>query len=254
MFDKLHIFFSQLLNILSEGGVAPEDLVLELIIARLNSPDIDHYGIFCNTVLSKTTNSIIAQQTDNTPEDLILSILYVIQQDTSSAACRSCQKNARRYRSRLMWLKTSDYHLISSLTSKYDTHLLHLVTEQLFYSVHFKMKSGYSDKSGMMGNIVTIFQQCADKDLVNRLSGVKQCPKTGRLYTRDQWNPQELLRGKGKNYEEEEDRKEQVRLCRFLMFMVCCLCLLCCICSGFFFQFHPYHFPHTFYISYWIEF
>lgn len=96
------------------------------------------------------------------------------------------------------------------------------------------MKSGYSDKSGMMGNIVTIFQQCADKDLVNRLSGVKQCPKTGRLYTRDQWNPQELLRGKGKNYEEEEDRKEQVRLCRFLMFMVCCLCLLCCICSVFF--------------------
>lgn len=43
MFDKLHIFFSQLLNKLSEG-VAPEDLVLELIIARLNSPDIDHYG------------------------------------------------------------------------------------------------------------------------------------------------------------------------------------------------------------------
>lgn len=102
MFDILHIFFSQLLNILSEGGVAPEDLVLELIIARLNSPDIDHYGTFCNTVLSKTTNSIIAQQTDNTPEDLILSMLYVIQQDTSSAVCRSCQKNARRYRSRLM--------------------------------------------------------------------------------------------------------------------------------------------------------
>lgn len=143
-----------------------------------------------------------------------------------------------------MWLKTSDYHLISSLTSRSGIHLLHLVTVQLFYSVHFKMKSGYSDKSGMISNTVTIFQQCADKDLVNRLSGVKQCPKTGRLYTRDQWNPQELFRGKGKNDEEEEDRKEQVKLCRVLMIMVCCILLLCCICSVFFpippLSFSPY--------------
>lgn len=252
MFDKLHIFFSQLLNILSEGGVAPENLVLELIIARLNSPDIDHYGTFCNTILTKLEIACIAQQTDTTSEDLILSMLYVIQKDTSSAAYHSCQKNAWRCRSRLMWLKTSDYHLISSLISRSGTHLLHLVTGQLFYSVHFKMKSVYSDKSGMMSNPVTIFQQYADKDLVNRLSGVKQCPKTGRLYTRDQWNPQELFRGKGKNDEEAVDQEEQVRLCRFLMIVVCCILLLCCTVyvGSFFFQFHPYHFPHTFYISY----
>lgn len=82
------------------------------------------------------------------------------------------------------------------------------------------MKSAYSDKIGMMGNTVTIFQQCADEDLVSRLSGVKQCPKSGRLCTRDQWNPEELVRGKGKNDEEEEAQEEQVRLCRFLK-MVC---------------------------------
>ncbi|TWW68860.1 Adenylate kinase 9 [Takifugu flavidus] len=58
--------------------------------------------------------------------------------------------------------------------------------------------------------------ECADKDLVNRLSGVKQCPKTGRLYTRDQWNPQELFRGKGKNDEEAEDREEQEALLRHM--------------------------------------
>lgn len=48
----------QLLNILSEGGIAPEDLVLKLIIARLNSPDIEHYGKFCNIVLVKNTNML----------------------------------------------------------------------------------------------------------------------------------------------------------------------------------------------------
>ncbi|KAK1889504.1 Adenylate kinase 9 [Dissostichus eleginoides] len=34
----------ELLNILSEGRSVPEDMVLQLLLARLNSPDVEHYG------------------------------------------------------------------------------------------------------------------------------------------------------------------------------------------------------------------
>lgn len=77
----------------------------------------------------------------------------------------------------------------------------------------------------MMTNAVTIFQQCADMDLVNRLSNLKQCPQTGQLYTRNQWSQEKRFRGKGKNNEEEEDKGEHVSLSRFLMIMVFCILL-----------------------------
>ncbi|KAF7230651.1 adenylate kinase 9 isoform X1 [Nothobranchius furzeri] len=35
---------TQILNMLSEGECIPEDLVLQLVLARLNSPDVQHYG------------------------------------------------------------------------------------------------------------------------------------------------------------------------------------------------------------------
>lgn len=34
----------QLVNILSRGRSLPEDLVLKLILARINAPDVQHYG------------------------------------------------------------------------------------------------------------------------------------------------------------------------------------------------------------------
>lgn len=32
-----------------------------------------------------------------------------------------------------------------------------------------------------------LFTQCADKDLVERLAGLKQLPENGQLFTRSQW-------------------------------------------------------------------
>lgn len=48
------------------------------------------------------------------------------------------------------------------------------------------------------------FHQCADKDLVQRLSGLKQHPETGQLYTRDQWEQREPKE------EEVDEQEEQV--------------------------------------------
>lgn len=42
VFMVIHTF--QLLSILSEGGIVPEDIVMQLILARLDAPDIEHYG------------------------------------------------------------------------------------------------------------------------------------------------------------------------------------------------------------------
>lgn len=57
-----------------------------------------------------------------------------------------------------------------------------------------------------------IFHQCADKDLVHRLSGLKQHPETGQLYNRDQWQREEVYYKKEKTDEEVEDEEEQVGL------------------------------------------
>ncbi len=56
-----------------------------------------------------------------------------------------------------------------------------------------------------------IFHQCADKDLVLRLSGLKQHPETGQLYNRDQWKREEVFNKKKEIKDEEvEDEEEQV--------------------------------------------
>lgn len=58
-----------------------------------------------------------------------------------------------------------------------------------------------------------LFHQCADKDLVQRLSGQKQHPETGQLYNRDQWSHNDMLNKKKENKDEEaEDEEEQVWL------------------------------------------
>lgn len=57
----------------------------------------------------------------------------------------------------------------------------------------------------------SIFHQCADKDLVQRLSGLKQHPETGQLYNRDQWKREEVFNKMKEDMEEElEDEEEQV--------------------------------------------
>lgn len=59
----------------------------------------------------------------------------------------------------------------------------------------------------------SIFHQCADKDLVHRLSGLKQHPETGQLYNRDQWQREEVFNKKKENKDGEvEDEEEQVWL------------------------------------------
>lgn len=58
-----------------------------------------------------------------------------------------------------------------------------------------------------------IFKQCADKDLVYRLSGLKQHPETGQLYNRDRWKREKVFNKKKENKDEEmEDEEEQVWL------------------------------------------
>lgn len=79
----------------------------------------------------------------------------------------------------------------------------------------------------MMTNTITIFQQCADHDLVNRLSGLKQCPDTGRLYPRNLWNQEELFSPKKPSDEEAEDKDKQVGLFKF--WLLSCLLLYCVV-------------------------
>lgn len=38
------VLLFQILEILNEGKHLPENMVLQLILARLNSPDVEHYG------------------------------------------------------------------------------------------------------------------------------------------------------------------------------------------------------------------
>ncbi|CAG5928032.1 unnamed protein product [Menidia menidia] len=51
--------------------------------------------------------------------------------------------------------------------------------------------------------------KCADKDLVERLSGVKQHPITGQLYRKDQWKREEVYINKNKNKDQEVDDEEE---------------------------------------------
>lgn len=53
-----------------------------------------------------------------------------------------------------------------------------------------------------------LFHQCTDKDLVDRLSGLKQCPDTGELYARNQWQKKEDSFKRIKNNEDENEEDE----------------------------------------------
>ncbi|XP_075872948.1 adenylate kinase 9 isoform X2 [Nelusetta ayraudi] len=100
---------TRILNILSRGRSLPEELVLELILARINSADVQHYGY-------------------------VLSCLPFLSDGFMRAR------------------------------------------EQLELIKNLKMAPDF---------IINI--KCADKDLVERLAGLKQLPETGQLFTRSQW-------------------------------------------------------------------
>ncbi|XP_029352962.1 adenylate kinase 9 [Echeneis naucrates] len=123
----------ELINILSEGKSIPEDKVLQLILARLNSPDVDHYG-------------------------------YVL----------SC---------------------------------LPFMSEE-FLQIHKQIEL---IKSLKLTPDFIINIKCADKDLIHRLSGLKQHPETGQLYNRFQWKREEVYINKTANKDEDmEDEEEKV--------------------------------------------
>ncbi|XP_034755966.1 adenylate kinase 9 isoform X5 [Etheostoma cragini] len=126
-----------ILNILSEGRSIPEELVLQLILAKLNSHHVEHYGY-------------------------VLSCLPFLSEE--------CLK----------------------------------IHEQLELIKNFKLTPDF---------IINI--KCPDKDLVHRLSGLKQHPETGQLYNRDQWTREEVFNKKKENKDqevedEEEEEEEQV--------------------------------------------
>ncbi|XP_058469998.1 adenylate kinase 9 [Solea solea] len=116
----------ELLNILSEGKSIPEDKVLQLILDRLNSPDVAHYGY-------------------------VLSCLPFMSEE--------CLK----------------------------------VHEQIEVIKNLKLTVDF---------IINI--KCADKDLAQRLSGLKQHPETGQVHTTDHWK----VNIKENMDEEVEDEEE----------------------------------------------
>ncbi|XP_072219011.1 adenylate kinase 9 [Leuresthes tenuis] len=125
----------KLLDMLSEGRSVPEDVVLQLILARLNSPDVEHYGY-------------------------VLSCLPFMSEES---------------------LK---------------------IHEQIQLIKNLKLAPDF---------IINI--KCADKDLVERLSGLKQNPVTGRFYRKDQWKREDVYSKKEKSKDEEvDDEEEQVEL------------------------------------------
>ncbi|XP_030577131.1 adenylate kinase 9 isoform X3 [Archocentrus centrarchus] len=126
----------ELLNILSEGKTVPEDMVLKLILAKINSPDVEHYGY-------------------------VLSCLPFMSEE--------CLK----------------------------------INEQIELIKNLKLAPDF---------IINI--KCADKDLVQRLSGLKQDPETGQFYNRDQWEHEEVYskekKNKNQDVEDVEEVEEQV--------------------------------------------
>uniref|UniRef100_A0A8D3BXV2 Adenylate kinase 9 n=1 Tax=Scophthalmus maximus TaxID=52904 RepID=A0A8D3BXV2_SCOMX len=115
----------EILNILSEGESIPEDKMLQLILARLDSPDVAHYG--------------------------------------KSYVWKECLK----------------------------------INEQIELIKNLKLTPDF---------IINI--KCADKDLAQRLSNLKQCSETGQLYTKNQWGHEDIKK-KEDNDEEVEDEGEQ---------------------------------------------
>ncbi|KAM6915133.1 LOW QUALITY PROTEIN: adenylate kinase 9 [Xenentodon cancila] len=121
---------TELLNILSEGRSIPEDVVLRLVLARLNSADVEHYGY-------------------------VLSCLPFMSE---------CLK----------------------------------VREQIELIKKLKLTPDF---------IINI--KCSEKDLIQRLSGLKQHPVTGQLYSRDQWKHEYLCSKKEKNNDQEMVREKE---------------------------------------------
>uniref|UniRef100_A0A3Q1CXD4 Nucleoside-diphosphate kinase n=1 Tax=Amphiprion ocellaris TaxID=80972 RepID=A0A3Q1CXD4_AMPOC len=121
----------ELLAILSEGRSIPEDVVLQLILARLNSPDVEHYGY-------------------------VLSCLPFMSEE--------CLK----------------------------------IREQIDLIKNLKLSPDF---------IINI--KCADKDLVQRLSGLKQHPETGKFYNRDQWKREEVYNKKKDNDDQDVGNEEE---------------------------------------------
>lgn len=52
--------------------------------------------------------------------------------------------------------------------------------------------------------------QCADRDLIHRLSDERQHPETGRVYQREKWDPvkKETMIKSGSIEDEEEEEEE----------------------------------------------
>uniref|UniRef100_A0A672GWK8 (d)CMP kinase n=1 Tax=Salarias fasciatus TaxID=181472 RepID=A0A672GWK8_SALFA len=125
-----------LLQMLSEGRSIPDDLVLKLIHAKLNSPDLEHYGY-------------------------VLSCLPFMSE--------GCLK----------------------------------IPEQIEQIKNLKLAPD-----------VIINIKCADEDLVQRLSGLKQHPETGQLFTRDQWAYEDVYNKK------EEDGDQNSEIVYFMIYML----------------------------------
>ncbi|XP_073708860.1 adenylate kinase 9 [Garra rufa] len=123
----------QLFKILVEGKAVPEEILVKLIVDRLKSPDVKHYG-------------------------------YVL-------AC---------------------------LPSMSEEHLK--IQEQLDLIKSLRMPPDF---------IINI--KCADKDLIRRLSDERQHPETGRVFQREQWDPdvkKESIK-KSSNIEDEEEEETE---------------------------------------------
>lgn len=76
--------------------------------------------------------------------------------------------------------------------------------------------------------ITSVIHQCPDKDLVNRLSGLRQHPDTGQLYNKEQLQQEDVL-----NLKDEEEKEEEAELVMFnYMVSLSVCCELLCLCSG----------------------
>lgn len=55
--------------------------------------------------------------------------------------------------------------------------------------------------------------QCADRDLIRRLSDERQHPETGRVFQREKWDPdvkkESLMKSSNRENEDEEEEEEE---------------------------------------------
>ncbi|XP_060948025.1 adenylate kinase 9-like [Limanda limanda] len=130
----------ELLDILSEGRILPQDKVLQLILDRLDSPDVEHYGY-------------------------VLSCLPLMSEE--------CLK----------------------------------IHEQVALIKNLKLTPDF---------IINI--KCADKDLAERLAGLKQYPETGQLFTRDKWQCEDVYINRKDSMDDEMEDEEKQRLQRDVIY------------------------------------